>query len=164
LPLKWKPGADLMTKRLLNVCSDSYSVAPTEWADGSRSDMVYASKIFPPILIEVQYHVDQEFMFRLLKYCSNVYFRYKEQPVVLVIVTKSISSSEFKNEFDLHADGLLLEAVSKFWAKRCYLLTSDAVYNHFDKANLNPMAALAYFFTHHTMTQVPRQHWGDPML
>ncbi|ORE05095.1 hypothetical protein BCV72DRAFT_306708 [Rhizopus microsporus var. microsporus] len=63
LPLKWKPGADLMSKMLLSdpeimriiihslidvdVPPDSYSVVPTKWADGSRSDMVYASTKFP---------------------------------------------------------------------------------------------------------------------
>ncbi|CEP13989.1 hypothetical protein [Parasitella parasitica] len=106
LPLKWKPGTDLMSKMLLSdpeimriviqsllgedVPPDSYSVAPTEWADGSRSDMV----------------------------------------------------AEFQDEFTASADGLLLETVS----------------------TLNPMAALGYFITLHTMTQVPRQHWRYPTL
>ncbi|KAG2234563.1 hypothetical protein INT48_000466 [Thamnidium elegans] len=30
----------------------------------------------------------------------------------------------------------------KFWTKKCFLLTADAVSNHFQKATLNPMAAL----------------------
>ncbi|KAG2197657.1 hypothetical protein INT47_002364, partial [Mucor saturninus] len=80
-----------------DVSSDSYSVTPTEWADGSRSDMVYASNKFPPILIEVQYQVNQEFILRLIKYCSNIYMRYKSSPIALVIVTKSFSSALAQN-------------------------------------------------------------------
>ncbi|ORE00691.1 hypothetical protein BCV72DRAFT_178336, partial [Rhizopus microsporus var. microsporus] len=110
-----------------DVPPDSYSVVPTEWADGSRSDMVYASTEFPPILIEIQYRVNQEFMLRLINYASDVYKRYKMLPIVLVIVTKSFSSAEFQNEFTVSAEGLLLETGCKFWAKKCFLLTADAV-------------------------------------
>ncbi|KAI8094280.1 hypothetical protein BDF21DRAFT_408353 [Thamnidium elegans] len=75
--IKNLPGVD--------ISSDNYSVAPNEWADGSRSDMVYAStKPPPPILIKVQYQVNQEFMLRLISYASNVYRRYKALPIVLV--------------------------------------------------------------------------------
>lgn len=147
-----------------DVPPESYAVAPTEWSDGSRSDMVYASTKFPPILIEVQYQVNQEFMLRLIKSGSNIYKRYKALPIVLVIVTKSFSSAEFQDEFTPSADGLLLETFCKFWAKKCYMLTADAVSNDFQKAKLNPMAALGYFTTLHTMTQVPKQHWRDPTL
>lgn len=79
----------------VDVHPDSYSVAPTEWTDGSRSDMVYASTKLLPILIEVQYQVNQEFMLRLINYSSNAYKRYKELSIVLVIVTKSFSSVKF---------------------------------------------------------------------
>ncbi|CAO3701944.1 unnamed protein product [Rhizopus stolonifer] len=157
LPLKWKPSTDLMSKMLLSdpeimriiihsligvdVSPDSYSVVPTEWADGSRSDMVYAStKLPPPILIEVQYQVNQDHSHQ------------------------SFSSAEFQNEFTVSAEGLLLETVCKFWAKKYFLLTTDAVSNHFQQATLNPMAALDYFITLHTMNQVPQQHWRNPTL
>ncbi|KAI8374041.1 hypothetical protein EDC96DRAFT_422477, partial [Choanephora cucurbitarum] len=90
-----------------DVSPDSYSVVSTEWADGSRSDMVYAS----PILIEIQYQV---FMLRLIKYCSNVYQCYRALPIILVLVAKSFSSVEFTT----NAEGLMLGAVCKFWAKK----------------------------------------------
>ncbi|CAO3659669.1 unnamed protein product [Rhizopus stolonifer] len=89
----------------VDVSPDSYSVVSTEWADGSHSDMVYVStKLPPPILIEVQYQVNQEFMLKLINYASNVYKRYKALPIVLVIVTKSFSSAEFQNEFTVSAE------------------------------------------------------------
>ncbi|GAA5814903.1 hypothetical protein MFLAVUS_008406 [Mucor flavus] len=180
LPMKWKPGHDVMSKMLLSdpeiipiiihsllgvdVSPDSYSVAPTECVDGSRSELVYASTQLPPILIEVQDQVNQKFMLSLISYASNVYRRYNELPVVLVIVTKSFYSAKFQEEFTVSADGLLLETVCKLWAKKCFFLTADAVSNHFENATLNPMAALGYFITRHTMRHVPRQHWRDPTL
>jgi hypothetical protein len=84
-----------------DVPANSYTVAQTEWADGSRSDMIYASRVettesLPPILIELQYQVNQDFMLRLIKYSFNAYKRYKVLPIVLVIVTKSFSSAAFQ--------------------------------------------------------------------
>ncbi|KAG2221286.1 hypothetical protein INT45_000199 [Circinella minor] len=96
--------------------SDSYSVAQTEWLDGSRSDMLYASQIetLPPILIECQYHVNQDFMLRVIQYSSNVYRRYKMLPIVLAIVTKSFSKEKFQDEFTTSKDGFLLDASYSF--------------------------------------------------
>ncbi|GAA5814258.1 hypothetical protein MFLAVUS_007752 [Mucor flavus] len=167
LPMKWKPGSDLMSKnavkrsknntynyslspwQYIDICvdvsPDSYSVAPTEWAD-------------------VQDQVNQEFMLKLISYVSNVYKRYKEISVVLVIVSKSSSSAKFQEEFTVSADGLLLETVCNFWANKYFFLTADAVSNHFQRATLSPMAALGFFITRHTMRQVPQQHWRDPTL
>ncbi|KAI9270867.1 hypothetical protein BY458DRAFT_510006 [Sporodiniella umbellata] len=82
LPWNWKPGSDLMSKLLFSdptvvnlvvqsllgtdIPADSYAVASNEWADGTRSDIVYAAgkptKIEPPILIEFQNQVNHEFM------------------------------------------------------------------------------------------------------
>ncbi|KAI8881626.1 hypothetical protein K501DRAFT_156488, partial [Backusella circina FSU 941] len=149
----------------VDIPPNSYTVAQTEWADDSRSDMVYASiELLPPVLIELQYQVNQDFMLRLINYALNVYKRYKSLPIVLVIVTKSFSSAKFQNEFTITSEGFLLEASCKFWAKQCFLLTADAVSNHFNQKTLHPMAALGYFLTHHTLHQIPRHHWQNPML
>ncbi|KAI8983919.1 hypothetical protein BDF20DRAFT_857021 [Mycotypha africana] len=154
-----------------DVPANTYSVAQSEWADGTRSDVLYASKIekaeaLPPILIESQYYVDQDFMIRLISYSSNVYKRYKVLPIVLVIVTKSFSKASFKNEFNTSSDGFLLEASCKFWAKQCFLLTADAVsnYSYGGQAALGPMVALGYFTTHHTLQQIPSHHCANPTL
>ncbi|KAI7884495.1 uncharacterized protein EV154DRAFT_28027 [Mucor mucedo] len=43
------------------TAASMYSPRPTEWADGSKSDVVYVSNVsstsFPPILIEVQHTI-----------------------------------------------------------------------------------------------------------
>ncbi|CEG62933.1 hypothetical protein RMATCC62417_00161 [Rhizopus microsporus] len=149
----------------VDVPSNSYTVAQSEWADGTRSDMGYAStESLPPILIEFQYQVNQDFMLRLINYSSNVYKRYKLFPIVLVIVTKSFSSAKFQSEFTISSKGSLLEASCKFWAKQCFLLTADAVSNNFHCETLDPMKILGYFLTHHALHQIPRHHWQNPTL
>jgi hypothetical protein len=60
---------------------NNYVVAQTEWAD-NRSNMLYTprgevTETMLPILIEVQYLVDQEFMLRLIRDASSAYGRYR---------------------------------------------------------------------------------------
>lgn len=105
-----------------SIPANSYPIAQIEWADGSRSNVVYASSIetresLPSILIELQYQVDQNFMLRLIKYASHTYIRYKVLPTVLVVVIKSFSSADFQREFTISRNGLLLEASCKSWVK-----------------------------------------------
>ncbi|KAI8056512.1 uncharacterized protein B0P05DRAFT_517661 [Gilbertella persicaria] len=151
LPLKWKPGEDRISKLLLgdpkiinlvvhslvdaSIPANSYIPAQAEWTDGSRLDVVYASPIkttesLPPILIELQYQVDQDFMLRLITYASHTYKRYKVLPIILVIVTKSLSSADFQREFTISRNGLLLEAScnsNKYWSKSVIILFSRSI-------------------------------------
>lgn len=121
-------------------------------------------EVVPPVLIEVQYQVNQDFMIRLISYACNAYRRYGKLPIVLVIVTKSFSSTKFQNEFSITSEGFLLEASCKFWAQQCFLLTAYAVSNHFNEQTLHPLAALGYFLTHYTLHQIPPHHWQNPTL
>ncbi|KAI8355606.1 hypothetical protein EDC96DRAFT_566660 [Choanephora cucurbitarum] len=105
LPLDWKPGEDLKSKSLLNNPNIMNLIVRslvdnTEWTDGSRSDVVYASRTkttdsLPPVLIELQCQLDQDFMIRTTLYASHTYKRYKVLPIILVIATKSFSSADF---------------------------------------------------------------------
>ncbi|CEP11646.1 hypothetical protein [Parasitella parasitica] len=138
---------------------------------GPRLDIVYASKIekaesSPSILIESQYYVDQDFMLRLISYSINVYKRYKALPIILVIVTKSFPKANFQDEFTTSSDGYLLQASCRFWAKECFLLTADVVsnYSYCHQITLDPMVALDYFTTHHTLQQIPRHYCSNPTL
>ncbi|KAG1153956.1 hypothetical protein G6F46_010755 [Rhizopus delemar] len=51
-----------------------------------------------------------------------------------------------------------------FGAKKCFLLTADTASNHFQQTTLNPMVALGYFLTLHTINQAPQQYWRDLTL
>ncbi|OBZ89558.1 hypothetical protein A0J61_02382 [Choanephora cucurbitarum] len=86
LRLEWKPRDDLMSKILLSnpkvinlvihsligtaliafttyASSNNHTVVQTERTDGSLSGIVHASiEPLPPVLIEIQYQVSQDFM------------------------------------------------------------------------------------------------------
>ncbi|RCH81527.1 hypothetical protein CU098_001238, partial [Rhizopus stolonifer] len=79
-------------------------------------------------------------------------------PIILVIVTKSFSSADFQREFTISRNGLLLEASCKFWAKKCVLLTANAVSNHLNQVTLDPIIALGLFLTCHELYQIPEHH------
>ncbi|SAL99586.1 hypothetical protein [Absidia glauca] len=105
LPHINRPGTDLMSKHiLLNTdvmnfivkeiigpnAVDEYSPQPTEWANATKSDVLYTSdntNSFPPILIEVQYNVDDKFLHRLVQYCEEARKQYSTEPVALVFVS-----------------------------------------------------------------------------
>ncbi|KAG1441315.1 hypothetical protein G6F56_011539 [Rhizopus delemar] len=184
LPLKWTPVKDLLSKDLLkdpkimnliirsllgsNIPSDAYHVSQTEWSNGTRSDVVYAAnhnknEEFPPVIIEIQYMVNQEFIYRLINYASNAFDRYKVSPVILVIVTNSFCSAEFQNQFTINENNTcLLEASCKLWAKKCVFLTPELVSTHFNDEDLNPMAALGFFVTKHNVNEMPEKNRTDP--
>ncbi|CAO3695429.1 hypothetical protein G6F70_008979 [Rhizopus microsporus] len=70
--LKTSTAIDIITSNLLDVPKGTYTIAGTEWANGSRSDILYVPYLgiqnsLPPILIEVQSIVNVTFMERLVK-------------------------------------------------------------------------------------------------
>ncbi|CAO3702167.1 unnamed protein product [Rhizopus stolonifer] len=117
----------------------------------------------PPILIKMQYHVDQEFMFRLIKYSSETYSRYKVLPIVLVVATKSFAAS-FEEKFTISPNRCLLEASSAFWAKKCLLLSVNTISDHFVNATIDPMDALGFFLTRHKLSKLPEHHRTNATL
>jgi hypothetical protein len=142
-----------------SIPTNSYVISPNKWSDGSRSDVAYASTTItndslPPVLIELQYQVDQDFMLRIIKYASHVYKWYKVLPVIVVFVTKSFSSADFQREFITLKNSVLLEAICQFWAKRCFLLTPDAFRKHSNTRPLDPIVALGVFLTRDEQTTV----------
>ncbi|KAI8085507.1 hypothetical protein BDF21DRAFT_328178, partial [Thamnidium elegans] len=148
---------------------NSYTIVQTEWANNSRPDMLYTpraevTETMPPILIGIQYLVDQDFMLRLIRYASSTYDRYRVFPLVLVIAIKGFSSTTFRREFTVSSKGFLLEANCLFWAKQCLLLSADSIVGHLNQTMLGPMVALGYVITSHPPCLVPTQHKDNPTL
>ncbi|KAI8982368.1 hypothetical protein BDF20DRAFT_1000335 [Mycotypha africana] len=102
LPHKHRPGTDLMSKHVLldstviNMvvetvvnpsAKDQYSPWPTEWPNGSISDVLYLPNTFddgnlPPVLIEIQHTVDNDFLLRVMTYAISVYRQHnKKKPI-----------------------------------------------------------------------------------
>ncbi|KAI8647770.1 hypothetical protein BD408DRAFT_438818 [Parasitella parasitica] len=82
-------GTDLMSKHILQndqmksaiieavigrKATDHYWPRPT--ANGMNSDVLYAtddnSKDMPPVLVEIQYAVDNNFQHRVVQYCEEI--------------------------------------------------------------------------------------------
>lgn len=81
-----------------NITNNLYHSAPTEWSDGTKSDVLYVrTKVCndqPPIFIESQNIVDQAFMIRLIQHCTHVFERYRVIPTVLLFITSKFSGEE----------------------------------------------------------------------
>lgn len=122
------------------------------------------TKTMPPLLIEMQYLFDQDFMLRLIRYGSSTYDRYRVLPLILVIVTKGFSSTTFRREFTVSSNGFLLEVSCLLWAKQCLLLSAESINGHLNQATLDPMVALGYLVTNHPSCQMPPQHQANPTL
>ncbi|CEP10967.1 hypothetical protein [Parasitella parasitica] len=150
LPLKWKPGTDLMSKMLLSdpeimriviqsllgedVPPDSYSVAPTEWADTKGVYTLHVSQNtsnekFIPVLVVIQEEVNQSTMLEIVERSALVCENFRILPTVLVISIKSSSKLKNDGEFDVIDHTFLMQCESKFWASKCYLFFADNLVN-----------------------------------
>ncbi|KAG0808039.1 hypothetical protein G6F25_010093 [Rhizopus arrhizus] len=186
LPWNWKPGSDSMSKLLFNdptvvnlvvqsllgstdIPANSYTVASNEWADGTRSDVVYAAeskstKTQPPILIEFQNQVNHEFMNRVINYSLSAYRRYKVYPIVPIFAIKGFSSIEVEKEFVVADKKPFLEIESKFWAKKCFLVSSNSVLEYIGQSPMDPMIAMGYFLTSNAVSLTSLRYQFDPTV
>ncbi|KAG1442278.1 hypothetical protein G6F55_013012 [Rhizopus delemar] len=89
-----------------------YWPRPTKGADRMKSDVLYAtdnSKDMPPILVEIQYAVDNNFLHRVVRCCEEIVIEYGMSPVVLIIAIheckSQIMNKATKNKINLFAYG-----------------------------------------------------------
>ncbi|KAI7907813.1 uncharacterized protein BX663DRAFT_547485 [Cokeromyces recurvatus] len=177
LPLNWKVGSDLMSKLLFNnpmivnlvsknIPADSYKVTPNEWADGTRSDVVYSVRDkstveTPPILIEFQSKVSSNFMGRLIRYSLSCEGRYNVYPIVLIFAINGFSSLEVEKEFVGDNGSPFLKIGSKFWAKECLLISQSSIEACLNQTPLDPIVALGYFLTSGSLSLNTLEHKLD---
>ncbi|ORE06063.1 hypothetical protein BCV72DRAFT_305911 [Rhizopus microsporus var. microsporus] len=151
--LKENKIVDLITQAILDVPSGTYTaVAPTEWSDGTRSDVVYIprlsiNKSLPPFLIEVQRIVGESFMQRVIHYCIHINRAFDRKPIVLIFATDSICPNSLLEQFKPSPDKPWLNTCSAhyFWAKDCFVVTKQTL-NVTDETSMEPLLALAQFF------------------
>ncbi|KAI8087515.1 hypothetical protein BDF21DRAFT_486065 [Thamnidium elegans] len=127
LPLKWKPGADLMSKMLL---SDPEIMPLTEWADTKGAHTLYASQNmsnekFIPVLVVIQEDVNQTTILEIIERSTLVCENFRILPTVLVISIKSSSKLKNDGEFNVIDHPFLTQCESKFWASKYYLFFAD---------------------------------------
>ncbi|KAG1146151.1 hypothetical protein G6F37_005445 [Rhizopus arrhizus] len=96
-----------LVKKLREKFGDDAILIVGNWSAGNNP-RPYQREKYPIVYRHVLCHVDQEFMYRLIKYSSNAYSRYKVLPIVLVVATKSLATS-FEEKFVASPSGFLLE-------------------------------------------------------
>ncbi|KAI8971788.1 hypothetical protein BDF20DRAFT_804410, partial [Mycotypha africana] len=107
----------------------------------------------PPILIEIQRQIDQDFMIRLVHFCTCVYKRYRILPVVLIIVLDDFTDDLLKeglldsDSFGFNNDNeFLVKIQSTCWAKECFSITKNSITQHVN--NGKPMSPLLLLSKH----------------
>lgn len=128
-----------------------YSPRPTEWAGGSKSDIVHVSNVSstsfppPPILIEVQHTITPKFIDRLINYSLSVKKCFKAKPTVVVFGTHA-TRTEISMDFEPTAFEFARGIPSKYWAEKCYILDKNTIAEATKVTPLPIMMALTYFF------------------
>lgn len=72
----------------LTGTKDDYFVGNCEWRNGTRSDIVLEPKSsvdLPPIIVEIQHTVNNNFLKRAVGYCLQASSRFGVNPVLLII-------------------------------------------------------------------------------
>ncbi|KAI7896590.1 uncharacterized protein EV154DRAFT_390009, partial [Mucor mucedo] len=153
------------------IPTNNYYVASNEWADGTRSDVVYATKSSQvksslPILIEFhKVSFNHDFMNRVIGYSLSAYRRYKAHPIVLIFAIKGFSSVEVEEEFVVADEKPFLEIEAKFWAKKCFLVSSKSISEHvneFPMNERNPIVVMGHFLTSNTVSLTSLEYQFDP--
>lgn len=144
LPEAYRPGSDvlsknvakhqvvidLVTKSLLNVADNTYCIAPTEWPDTMRCDVLFLPRLalerdLPPIILEIQCTINQDYMSCAIQYCLYAYRVYKKLPILMTICIEKVSPSSLMDTFKSCVEQqLMYEMPCAFWANRCLLLLS----------------------------------------
>jgi hypothetical protein len=146
---------------------DQYWPRPTEWANATKSDVLYAAddaSTFPPILIEVQYIADSRFLHRLVQYCEEVNKQHHTEPVVLVFVINKTRANIMRKATKDQQLPFLFKLPSFPWAKKCFILNNDSIRDHLLSTPLCPLAALGAFFTAQKPSLVNHDQRDDPII
>lgn len=86
-------------------------------------------------------------MGRVINYSLSAYCRYKIYPIILIFAIKGFSSAEVEEKFIVADEKPFLVIESKFWAKKCFLVSSNSILEYIGKSPMDPMEAVGYFLT-----------------
>ncbi|KAG0163382.1 hypothetical protein DFQ28_003767 [Apophysomyces sp. BC1034] len=187
LPKKYKPGADLLSKfiarsqevidavttTVLDIPKGTYTSTHTRFPDGSECDVLYVPRSadngsLPPILLEIQHTVTQEFMSRVILYSLNVFREYKKYPIVMIICVEKVGSGQLEKKFTpFNTLPFLLTTPCEHWARECLMVTRNSIAEFVDPTSnddLHPLVALTYFLTAGQRNILSLNHWEDPAI
>ncbi|RCH88251.1 hypothetical protein CU098_009168 [Rhizopus stolonifer] len=144
-----------------------YTPKPTEWANGTKSDIVYTASVtsseLPPVLIEVQHTINLDFIDRLLGYSLFAKKEYKAKPIVVVFGTYA-TRNEISSDFEVTSFSFMKQIPCKYWAEKCYILDQNTFMEATKTVPLPPLAAIAYFFSSKKLSLLASEYRDDPTL
>ncbi|KAI7896230.1 uncharacterized protein EV154DRAFT_492748 [Mucor mucedo] len=160
---------DSIVSSIFNVEAGIYRVDETEWANGTRSDLVLTPDVIDneqrPLIVEFQKTVDRKFIKRAMSYCLQASIRYDIDPVILIVCTGTITES-LKEKFQKNKRlPFCVTIPCDLWAAECLILSKETIEGYINvEESLHPLVAFGMFLTYQasTITLLPRSE--DPTL
>jgi hypothetical protein len=103
-------------------------------------------------------------MNRVINYSLSAYRRYKVYPIVLIFAIKGFSSIEVEEEFIVADKKPFLEIESKFWAKKCFLVSSNSILKYIGQSPMDSIIAMGYFLTSNAVSLTSLEYRFDPTV
>ncbi|KAL0085777.1 hypothetical protein F4703DRAFT_1942379 [Phycomyces blakesleeanus] len=167
LPWCQRPGTGMISKLVLQEkqitnfiveyvigtrAKDKYRANPPEWINGSISDVLFICNEYdstlPPVVIEVQHVVDDNFMRRLLGYCLSLE---KQSGVLHIVLIFPISSIRFEIMNRIRkrkSDPLLIHYPCHPWVPSCFIFDRSSLEENLQQP-LIPFVSLLYRLAQH---------------
>ncbi|KAI8393778.1 uncharacterized protein BYT42DRAFT_609548 [Radiomyces spectabilis] len=176
------PGTGIVRKQVLQTteakriiieamigqsANNHYSPRPTVWPNGLNSDVLYATESSndnPPVLVQIQYAVNNDFLHRVVGYCKEIFAEYGASPVVLVIAIHECSRQILNKASKIKSKPFFFKLPCYPWANQCFILSKESISSHIDKTPLDPVVALGSFFVEQKQTLAEHTHHDDPTI
>lgn len=139
---------DIITKDLLNVYEDSYTLDSaqilTNGVSVTYTPHLAVHSALPPIIIQFHPHANQDIMINAIDQCFQVYLRSNQLPVVLFISSDKASKSFFVPFVQLQSKSYLYHLPNAVWSRKCLLVSECSFGQGAPKdENLNELVALS---------------------
>ncbi|KAI9256706.1 hypothetical protein BY458DRAFT_492533 [Sporodiniella umbellata] len=122
---------DLIASSIFNVEAGIYHVDESEWANGTRSDLVLIPDVINDeqrlLIVEFQKTVDKKFIKSAISYCLQANSRYDIDPVMLIFCIDTVAEStekKFENSIRLPCCATI---PCDFWAAECLILSKKTI-------------------------------------
>lgn len=140
--------------------------AAVNGANKTVSDVLYlpTTSDLPPVLVEIQNKVNEDFIGRAIKYCISLKEEYGVQPIMLIFSIKGFANERLKSRF-INTNNFYLDDVScGFWAQKCQIISPNSIENHLLQTPLNPLVALEHFLSQQKRSILSMDKKEDPTI
>jgi hypothetical protein len=159
---------DIIVKDLVgnHASSELYTLGRCEWTNKTISDVLYlpTTSAFPPVLVEIQNKVNENFIGRAIKYCISLKEEYGVLPIMLIFSVKGFANERLKSRFNSTNNSYLDDVSCDFWAQKCQIISPKSIENHLLQTPLNPLVALEHFFSQQKRSILSMDKKKDPTI